>query len=192
MLYQRISIASAEPVGEPAPLAEALIGLADESLADLPAALDPCPPEWLDTGFLPVEPTPSLDDLKATASSQVYALREQHLAAGFDYDFGDARGTHHIGTTPSDMTGWDEVTKGAAALVALGQGATSFAILTETGPVTVTALEWQAILAQATAIRQPIWHRSFALIAAVGAAADASALAAIDIEDGWLGSPSAP
>ena len=87
----------------------------------------------------------------------------------------------------AQMIGWDEVTKGAAALAALGQGSTSFTILTETGPVTVTALEWQAILAQATAIRQPIWHRSFALIAEIAAAADAAALAAIDTEDGWEG-----
>lgn len=184
-LYQRISIASAEPVGEPAPLAEALIGLADESLADLPAALDPCPPEWLDTGFLPVEPVTPLDDLKAAARSQVYARRDALRAAGFDHDFGDERGVHRIGTTPADMRGWDEVTQGAAALVALGQGSTSFTILTETGPVTVTALEWQAILAHATGVRQPIWHRSFALIAEIATAADAAALAAIDIEDGW-------
>ena len=187
MLYQRISIASAEPVGDPAPLPDALIGLANESLVDLPAALDPCPDEWLDTGFLLVEPVASLDELKAAARSQVYSLREQHLAAGFDYDFGDVRGAHHIGTTASDMVGWDEVTQGAAALAALGQGSTSFTILTETGPVTVTALEWQAILAHATGVRQPIWHHSFALIAEIAAAADAAALAAIDIEDGWEG-----
>lgn len=184
-LYQRISIASSEPIGEPGQLPAALVGLADESLADLPAALDPCPADWLDTGFLPVQPVIPLDDLKAAASSQVYTLREQHLAAGFDYDFADARGIHHIGTTPADVIGWDEVTQGAAAFVALGQGTTTFEILTNTGPVTITALEWQAILAQATAVRQPIWQRSFALIAEIGAAADAAALAAIDTEGGW-------
>lgn len=89
--------------------------------------------------------------------------RSKRLAEGFDYDFGDERGVHHIGTTEEDMRGWDEVTMGANAAVALGAGSTVFDIITETGPVEVTALEWQSILMAATAFRQPIWSASFIL-----------------------------
>lgn len=93
----------------------------------------------------------------------VIAERERRLALGFDYDFGDERGEHHIGTSPADMIGWDEVTKGANAAIALGQGNATIQIVTETGPAAITALEWQAILLAATAVRQPIWQASFAL-----------------------------
>ena len=185
MIYQRISITSSQPIGESGQLPAELVGLADESLADLPAALDPCPVEWLDTGFLPVEPVIPLEDLKAAARSQVYTRRDALRAAGFDHDFGDERGIHHIGTTPSDMEGWDEVTMGANALVALGQGNAEFSIDTNTGPTTITALEWQAVLAHASIVRQPIWQRSFTLIAEINAAAKADALAAIDLDSGW-------
>jgi hypothetical protein len=37
--------------------------------------------------------------------------RDARLERGFIYDFGLGRGPHLIGTTPSDMRGWDEVTK---------------------------------------------------------------------------------
>ncbi|WP_421998242.1 hypothetical protein [Roseovarius confluentis] len=96
-------------------------------------------------------------------SEDVIRERTRRLAEGFDYDFEDARGIHHIGTTEEDMRGWDEVTMGANAAMAIGAGSTAFDIITETGPVEVTALEWQSILMAATAFRQPIWSASFAL-----------------------------
>lgn len=89
--------------------------------------------------------------------------RNRRLAAGFTHDFDDARGVHTFATTEPDMNGWDEVTKGAQAAINLGAGSTSFNIVTETGPVSVTATEWQAILVAATAFRQPIWAASFTL-----------------------------
>lgn len=89
--------------------------------------------------------------------------RTRRLALGFDYTFPDARGLHHIGTTEADMIGWDEVTKIAQALVALGQESSLLAIVTNTGTVQITALEWQQILVAAAAFRQPIWVGSFAL-----------------------------
>lgn len=95
--------------------------------------------------------------------AQVIAERSRRLALGFDYDFADTRGVHRIGTTPDDMRGWDEVTTWASAAIALGNSSSTLQILTDTGPVTVTALEWQSILAAATAFRQPIWGASFAL-----------------------------
>jgi len=89
--------------------------------------------------------------------------RNRRLEAGFTYDFGDARGVHFFATKESDMGGWDEVSKGAQAAIALGHSGTSIDLVTETGPVTVTALEWQQILVAATAHRQPIWQASFLL-----------------------------
>jgi hypothetical protein len=100
-------------------------------------------------------PVASVDD--------VIAERVRRLALGFDFAFGDDRGTHHVGTSPSDMIGWDEVSKLAGALVALGDNSTKITIVTDTGPAEVTALEWQAILVAAAQFRQPIWAASFAL-----------------------------
>lgn len=93
----------------------------------------------------------------------VLAERARRLARGFDFDFGDARGVHRIGTTDADMRGWDEVAKGAQAAINLGGGAAEISIETDTGPVTLSALEFQQILVAATAYRQPIWLASFAL-----------------------------
>lgn len=94
---------------------------------------------------------------------QVQRERERRLAEGFDFDFGDARGVHHIGTSKQDMVGWDEVTMMSQAAISVGAPTTEIAIVTETGPATVTALEWQSILLAAAQARQPIWAGSFAL-----------------------------
>ena len=99
----------------------------------------------------------------APSAEDVLRERARRLAAGFDHDFGDSRGVHRIGTTELDMRGWDEVTKVAGAAIALGQTDKSIDIVTDTGPVTVTALEWQELLLAAYDFRQPIWEASFAL-----------------------------
>ena len=95
--------------------------------------------------------------------ARVQAERNRRLAEGFDYDFGDARGVHRIATTAQDMAGWDEVTQWSGAMIAKGTPDATLTIATDTGPATVTALEWQDLLAAATAFRQPIWQASFAL-----------------------------
>lgn len=100
-------------------------------------------------------PKPTVDD--------VAAERERRLQLGFDYRFADVRGAHHIGTTDADMKGWDEVTKATQAAIALGQSTALFDIVTNTGQVTITALEWQQILVAASAARQPLWAASFTL-----------------------------
>lgn len=108
------------------------------------------------TPMLPIDP-PTIDD--------VWREKERRLALGFDYDFGDERGVHHIGTTPSDMAGWDEVTKFAQALINAGTPKGNILILTDTGPAEVTAAEWQQMLLAAAAFRQPLWLRSFEITA---------------------------
>lgn len=95
--------------------------------------------------------------------AEIIRERTRRLAAGFDYDFGDARGTHRIGTTPADMEGWREVTDMANALHAAGQPQTEIAVITDTGLVEITAQEWTEVLLAAAAFRQPIWGASFAL-----------------------------
>lgn len=89
--------------------------------------------------------------------------RARRLAAGFDFAFGDARGVHRIGTTPSDLAGWDEVTTLAQAMINAGQPDGQITIVTDTGPANITATEWQSILIAAANFRQPIWAASFAL-----------------------------
>ena len=106
-----------------------------------------------DADRAPQPPTPA----------QVIAERSRRFALGFDYDFGDARGVHHIGPTPEDLAGWDEVTTLSNALVNLGNGSATIDIVTNTGPATVTATEWQSILIAAGTFRQPIWAASFVL-----------------------------
>lgn len=93
----------------------------------------------------------------------VVAERERRLGLGFDYDFGGVRGIHRIAMTEHDMKGWDEITEWSLAAIALGTPNATIDVLTETGPCTVTAQEWQQVLMAATAARQPIWAASFAL-----------------------------
>lgn len=102
-----------------------------------------------------VAPPPSANDVSRE--------RDRRLALGFDYDFGDIRGVHRFATTKADMEGWDEVTKASEAMRALGLGSATIGIVTDTGPATVTADEWPAILLAATQYRQPIWQASFVI-----------------------------
>ena len=88
---------------------------------------------------------------------------KRRLALGFDYDFGDARGIHHIGTTDKDMKGWDEVSAGTCALRDAGEPAAEISIVTDTGPAVVTAAEWARIRAAIFNAGQPIYAASFAL-----------------------------
>ncbi|RUP39336.1 MAG: hypothetical protein EKK63_10070 [Acinetobacter sp.] len=96
--------------------------------------------------------------------ADIVAERDRRLALGFDYDFGDDRGVHRIGTTPQDWIGWSAVTTLANALIAT-DGTASITISTDSGVALVTALEWQQVLLSGGAIQQPIWLASFALAA---------------------------
>jgi hypothetical protein len=111
----------------------------------------------------------------APTENDVIIERSRRLATGFDYHFGDARGVHRIGTTADDMKAWDEVTDAASAAITLGQTDKQIGIVTDTGPATITALEWQEILLAAADFRQPIWAASFTLQAMTPIPADYNA-----------------
>lgn len=100
---------------------------------------------------------------RASMLAGIVEERTRRLALGFDYDFQDARGLHRIGTAAADQLGWSEVTTLSNALIALGDIATAITAVTDTGPVEITALEWQSILVAAGQFRQPIWAASFVL-----------------------------
>lgn len=89
--------------------------------------------------------------------------RARRLAAGFDYTFSDARGTHRIGTTAADLAGWDDVTTLADTLIYMGMGSQIIHVQTDTGPLDLTAIEWQSVLLASAQFRQPIWRASFVL-----------------------------
>lgn len=97
--------------------------------------------------------------------ADVIRERDRRLSLGFDYDFGDARGVHRIGTTDEDRKGWQEVTDVSNAAINSGAPNVEIKISTDTGEVVITAQEWQSILLAAAAFRQPIWQASFALTA---------------------------
>jgi len=80
---------------------------------------------------------------------------------GFDFDFGDERSIHHIGTSTADMAGWQEVTMLANAYLMVGNAAGPIVIATETGPATITAVDWQHVLIATGEFRQSIWLASF-------------------------------
>jgi len=96
----------------------------------------------------------------------VEAERDRRLAAAsFDYDFGDDRGVHTIGTDEKDMAAWMmEVMPIAQARLALSDS-TAINIVTNTGPVSVSPTEWMDIINTGAASRQAIWQYYFALIA---------------------------
>lgn len=110
---------------------------------------------WTVLDQRPTPPAPTVSDVRTE--------RDRRLAAGFDYDFEDARGVHTLATTPSDMDKWQEVTDNANALVNLNRGSETINILTETGLVSVTAIEWQSILVGASQFRQPVYQVYFTL-----------------------------
>ena len=141
---------------------------------------------WRDDMIAPAEPVPegkiatavnvervndvvtfvhTLADAPYPTQDDVIAERARRLSCGFDHDLGGERGIHRIGTTDADMRKWlDEVTPISQALINAGQPGGEIGISTDTGPVTVTAMEWQMILIAAGQWRQPIYQASFALL----------------------------
>jgi hypothetical protein len=106
---------------------------------------------------------PEAATAKQVTIDDIIKERSRRLSSGFDYNFGDARGVHRIGTKPDDLIGWGEVAQFAGALLNSGDVTTTINIVTDTGPCQITAPEWFAIALAAAQFRQPIWARSFVL-----------------------------
>lgn len=116
----------------------------------------------LGDGQYELEPCVPIRD-RSELINAIIAERSRRLAVGFDYDFGDERGVHRIGTTDEDMRLWREVNDVAFKAVARGQGNKQISITTDTGPVVVTADEWLNVLDTAEEFRQPLYTASFVL-----------------------------
>jgi len=106
---------------------------------------------------------PSSNEPAPPTANDIAVERNKRLAGGFLYDFGDARGSHHIATSKEDLENWNEVTQIANALIMSGHPDTPIGIMTDTGATEVTAMEWQSILIKAGQVRQPVFAASFAL-----------------------------
>ena len=122
-----------------------------------PTPADQCVPDWwIEDEAITLSPV-------APSPKAVQRERDRRLSLGFEYDFGDVRGVHRIGTTDADMKGWNEVINLANALIDTGDTTTLIDIVTDTAPCQVTAPEWQAIMLAGALSRQTIWAKSFAL-----------------------------
>ena len=134
--------------------------MSPERLAQLEITVTPDPPK--------PPPAPPTHEQMAV---RVQQERKRRLELGFDYDFGmmedgvtpDPRGIHTIGTTDADWVGWNEVINLANALIDVGDTESTIDIVTDTGPASVTAPEWQSIMLAGAADRQVIWAKSFEL-----------------------------
>jgi len=76
MDYQRI-ILSGPTIDGPPGLPTELVGLADESLADLSAAADPCPAEYAGIGYWPIQPAEPTPIYKVAVSRTVAMIAGQ-------------------------------------------------------------------------------------------------------------------
>lgn len=99
------------------------------------------------------------------ALQEIAFERERRLNAGFEYQFKDKRGSHRIGASDMDWAGWQEVNAHATKAMMRGKPKTPLDIVTDTGPVTVTADEWLDMLDAIEAFRQPILLAAFRLAA---------------------------
>lgn len=120
----------------------------------------------IEGGFAVVDPPePEAPEPGPLTPDDVVAEQRRRLALGFDYDFGDVRGVHHIATTEQDMQDWQEVTTWATLMKLTGDTTATLMIATSTGIAEVTADDWLAVLAAGTASRQPIFQGAFWLMA---------------------------
>lgn len=103
------------------------------------------------------------EDGRRPTAENVIAERDRRLSLGFDFDFGDERGVHRIGTTKDDLEGWDEVHKKADLIRRNVIDETHIGISTDTGAALITPVEWDLMQAAAANFRQPIWQASFGL-----------------------------
>lgn len=97
-------------------------------------------------------------------ADEVWSEKDRRWALGFDYDFGDARGVHHIGTTPKDLDDWNKVSTLAQAMLNSGVTNTPISISTDTGDTQVTPSEWQRVLIASGLFMQPIMQAAMTIV----------------------------
>lgn len=144
---------------------------ADDTISFGPYALGRSSEDFLTLHGITWEDAPAKTVSRADMQKRVQGERKRRLELGFNYDFGllddgvtpDPRGIHEIGTTEADWVGWSEVINLANALIDVGDTTSTIDIVTNTGPASVTAPEWQAIMLAGAADRQVIWAKSFEL-----------------------------
>ena len=145
-------------------LIEGGIQISDQQYADAVAGIVAGKSVSIEGGFHLVGASLPGSPPSPPTAEDIGVERDRRLGLGFDYDFKDDRGVHHLNTTAEDMKGWDVVTKLKDALFQKGDATTTIAISTATGEVSVTGPEWNDILLFAAAnFEQPLWQASFVL-----------------------------
>lgn len=142
---------------------------------------------WVEDPVPPPEP-PTLDDLKAAAAGTVQARRDALIAGGVTIDFGGTVGPKVIQTaTDYDRMNWITILTTAQAFAAMGQGAEAMNPIRTLDNTMVPATVDQAIawMIEAQSRLGAAWRYAAELKDTIAAAADAAALAAIDLETGW-------
>lgn len=172
-------------VGEPGDLPEELIGLADESLADL---------SWVDhrlgyqgAGFVPVDVPPPLADQKAVKLAAAGAVYAAKIAAGYPVTLEGVAETLQV-RNDTDRTNWLGLKSAAKDAIDAGNGSDLYPVKIRTTSNARYALTNDAAFALMSAVL--VWladHMDafWDIADAIEAAADADALAAIDLEAGY-------
>ncbi len=126
---------------------------------------------------------------RADTRRAVNAKRDQVIGGGYQHNFGGTAGIRTLDQrSESDAINWLGLKNLADAAIAAGSGADPMQIR-DAGDETFTAsanVVASALVSMAQ-WRGAVMSRSWALKDAIAAAADAAALAAIDIETGWPG-----
>lgn len=115
------------------------------------------------TDFSEPAPAPEPSRSETELIDYVEKRRKAKTSIGYNYDFGDARGVHTIGTTVKDRDGWDEVWRLSDSLIKKNQGTATLKIRTDTGETTITASEWPDIQAAGTLYFQPVYDASWTI-----------------------------
>jgi hypothetical protein len=128
-------------------------------------------------------------DLGETKTAKLAAIKDKQLAvqmAGWTHDFG-AEGTHTLDLRDADdKANWILLLTKTSGMVAAGSGAAPVNIRTaENETIVVSATDARAAMLAFLAWGEVLLSAKWALDAAVIAATDTAAVAAIDINAGW-------
>lgn len=201
--YQRKLLIDGSDIGAPGPLPHELVGLLDESLADLSAALPAVNCDDLGIagqGFFPVDAPDPIDEVGARVIAAIDAERDRRQRLDFDHDFGAILAIDDFGAEiaadvrtlqmgPADQQNWGFLQGQALAAVIGGAPATLMPMRAEDN--------WnvQTTAAQVLTVTAAMFGRNAILLFHGGqlksqaraaiAADDQVALVAVEIETGW-------